>query len=70
MNAYDAAEQAYKRGYEAGRKEALSGLVRCKECKHWKDGVLGSCDDRTKYCEIGFYKVGENGYCVYGERSL
>ena len=41
--------------------------VRCKECKHWSDGVAG-CTDHAKCCKIGFYMVGENGYCVYGER--
>ena len=43
-------------------------LVHCKECKHWSDGVEG-CTDRVKCCKIGFYMVGENGYCVYGERK-
>ena len=42
-------------------------LVYCKECKHWSDGVAG-CTDHVKCCKIGFYMVGENGYCVYGER--
>jgi hypothetical protein len=41
--------------------------VRCKECRHWSDGVSG-CTDHVKCCKIGFYMVGENGYCVYGER--
>lgn len=42
-------------------------VVRCKDCKHWADGVAG-CTDHVKVCKIGFYFVGENGYCVYGER--
>jgi hypothetical protein len=42
--------------------------VRCKDCKHWSDGVAG-CTDHVKCCKIGFYMVGENGYCVYGERK-
>jgi hypothetical protein len=41
--------------------------VRCKDCKHWADGVNG-CTEHVKCCKIGFYMVGENGYCVYGER--
>ena len=47
--------------------EYVQDLVRCKECKHWSDGVAG-CTDHVKCCKIGFYMVGENGYCVYGER--
>lgn len=43
-------------------------LIRCKECKHWSDGVSG-CTEHVKCCKIGFYYVGENGYCVYGERK-
>ena len=42
-------------------------VVRCKECKFWSDGIAG-CTDRVKLCKIGFYMVGENGYCVFGER--
>lgn len=42
-------------------------VVFCKECKHWADGVAG-CTDHVKCCKVGFYMVGENGYCVYGER--
>lgn len=41
--------------------------VRCKDCQHWSDGVAG-CTDHVKCCKIGFYMIGENGYCVYGER--
>lgn len=43
-------------------------VVRCKDCKHWKDGVSG-CTDYAKCCDIGYYMVGENGYCCYGERQ-
>ena len=43
-------------------------VVRCKNCDHWKDSVSG-CTDHVKFCEIGFYMVGENGYCVYVERK-
>lgn len=42
--------------------------IRCKDCKFWSDGVPG-CTDHVKICKIGFYMVGENGYCVYGERK-
>ena len=42
--------------------------VLCKECKHWADGVSG-CTDHVKCCKIGYYMVGENGYCVYGGRK-
>lgn len=43
-------------------------LIRCAECKHWADGADG-CTDHVKCCKIGYYMVGENGYCVYAERK-
>ena len=42
-------------------------VVRCKDCKFWADGLPG-CTEHVKCCKIGFYMVGENGYCVFGER--
>lgn len=42
-------------------------VVRCKDCKHWQDIGKG-CTDHVRCCEIGFYMIGENGYCYFGER--
>lgn len=42
-------------------------VVRCKECKHWGTGYGGETE-HVKVCEFANYMVGENGYCVYGER--
>lgn len=43
-------------------------VVRCKDCKHWKhaDGI--GCTDFVKICSLAYYMIGENGYCLYGER--
>ena len=57
----------YEKGYMDGKADAVDELVRCKDCKHWKDGVAG-CTDKVKCCDIGFYMIGENGYCSFGER--
>ena len=43
-------------------------VVRCKECKNWKDIGKG-CTDHVRCCEVGCYMIGENGYCYFGERS-
>ena len=40
-------------------------VLRCKDCKHWKDDILS---DDQKICEIGFYFIDGNGFCSYGER--
>ena len=45
--------------------EKLPELVRCKDCKHWKDDLMR---DDLHICEIGYYFIEENGYCSYGER--
>ena len=43
-------------------------LVHCKDCIHWGTGVPGETEN-VKCCEYGKYMVGENGYCVYGEKE-
>lgn len=43
-------------------------VVRCKDCKHWGIGILGETD-HVKCCMFAKYMVGENGYCVYGEKG-
>ena len=43
-------------------------IVHCKDCKHWGTGVAGETEN-VKCCEYGKYMVGENGYCVYGEKE-
>lgn len=46
-------------------------VVRCKDCKHWgkhDDVEVPGETDHVKACEWAFWMVGENGYCVYGER--
>lgn len=48
--------------------ELKSKICHCKECIHWANGVPG-CTEHVKFCNIGKYMVGENGYCVYGEKK-
>lgn len=42
-------------------------VVRCKDCKHWRS--CAGATEHVKCCEFAGYMVGENGYCVYGEKS-
>ena len=65
-------EMAGAVGYAAeviGKQPTVDAVevVRCKTCKFWSDGIAGYTD-HVKVCKIGFYMVGENGYCVFGER--
>jgi len=43
-------------------------VVRCKDCKHWLKDVAG-CTENVGRCEWANWMVGDNGYCVYGERK-
>ena len=43
-------------------------IVHCKDCIHWGTGIAGETEN-IKCCEYGKYMVGENGYCVYGEKE-
>ena len=43
-------------------------VVRCRECIHWVGDFPGATT-YVKRCEWAGYMVGENGYCVYGERK-
>lgn len=42
-------------------------VVHCKDCEHWGMGIAGETE-HIKCCEYGKYMVGENGYCVYGNK--
>jgi len=42
-------------------------VVRCRECRYWVGDFPGATE-HVKRCELAGYMVGENGYCVYGER--
>lgn len=43
-------------------------IVRCHECKHWKNEINGCTEDK-RFCNIGFYMVHKDGYCSFGERK-
>ena len=72
----DDCEYCYSQGNFGQQKEAFeiaiealefkSKICHCRECIHWVNGVAG-CTEFVKFCNIGKYMVGENGYCVYGE---
>jgi hypothetical protein len=43
-------------------------VVRCRDCRYWRDGVDG-CTDHVKCCAIGLYMIDEHGYCSVGKRK-
>ena len=42
---------------------------RCKDCKHWMDFPNCGCTEFVKVCALAEYMIGQNGYCLYGERK-
>ena len=48
--------------------DAVEVPCRCKECKYWKHFDHIGCTEFVKVCTLAYYMIGENGYCLYGER--
>lgn len=59
-------ENAYRRGLEDGKREAIEQEPRCKKCKWWKDSdgkFIRGVGTESK-CPINHKEVYEgNGYC-------
>ena len=43
-------------------------IVRCKDCKQWRKD-FARCTEFVGRCDYANYMIGENGYCLYGERK-
>lgn len=43
-------------------------VLRCRDCTHWGTGSPVETEI-VKCCEYAGYMIGENGYCLYGERK-
>ena len=65
--------------FETGFKQILTDIknqptfdavavLRCRDCARWGTGVAGETES-VKCCEYAGYMIGENGYCLYGERK-
>ena len=64
-------DKLWKRAYERGRTEALDEIVRCKDCKYWKDsdGVYRRGIGAESKCPVNIRAVYEgNFYCADAER--
>ena len=48
-----------------GKADAMAELVRCKDCKHYREGF---CFHENWWKDDGFTEVGETDFCSYGER--
>ena len=62
MKTYEATEQAYKNGYA----DALASLVRCKDCRYWREDILRD-DGEMKCCCIGMYMTKKDNFCSFGK---
>ena len=64
-------DKLWKAAYERGKAEALDEIVRCKDCKHWKDsdGVYRRGIGAESKCPVNIRAVYEgNFYCADAER--
>ena len=64
MNAYDAAERAYKNGYEQGKKDAAESIVPCKNCT---DSEKADCPTGRVWCKTLARYMNEEGFCSLGK---
>lgn len=62
MKTYEATEQAYKNGYEAGKRDAEP--VRCEACKS-HDTI--SCPEGRVWCNQIMRYMKKDGYCSFAE---
>lgn len=76
-------DKLWKAAYERGKAEAQAEIVRCKDCKHWRQqtnyqGVLlsfGFCESDAMWCslygeitEVAHIDTDDDFYCGYAER--
>ena len=59
----------YHKGYADGRRDAMAGLVRCKDCKHWHEET-GFCDENSHFNAYGmdWNMFADDDFCSRGER--
>ena len=61
----DCVEIARKAIVNAPTVDAVE-VVRCKDCKHWRDDILR--DDEMKCCPIGMYMTKGDDFCAFAKR--
>ena len=44
-------------------------IIRCRNCNRWLKDTAG-CTERVGRCEFANWMVGENGFCIYGEKKV
>lgn len=49
--------------YQDGKADAMAEIIRCRECKHWKNKHL--CESLSRY---GSFETKADFYCGYAER--
>ena len=57
----------YEKGYLDGKTDAMASILRCKDCKFWREDILRD-DDEIKCCCIGMYMTKGDNFCSFGKR--
>lgn len=71
MNPHDATEQAYRNGYDTGYKAAKAEIVRCKDCKHYKNESYPYRPNAHMMCTCwnDYLPTEPDDFCSSGERK-
>ncbi len=62
-------DKLWKAAYERGKAEALSEVVRCKDCVHWTPWLNRTPLVNKCHCDIHFNLGHEDFYCADGRRK-
>jgi hypothetical protein len=66
MDIHSATEEAYKKGYEDGKRE---GIVHCKDCKYYTPYCRVCNHPKLWTTEEAELDVTDNDFCSYAERT-
>ena len=64
-------DKLWRSAYERGKAEAQAEIIRCRDCKHWREGTAYSYCDKLHgmgVLDIYDYMTSEDDFCSMAER--
>ena len=64
-------DKLWRNAYERGKAEAQAEIIRCRDCKHWREGTAYSYCDKLHgmgVLDIYDYMTSEDDFCSMAER--
>ena len=59
----------YEKGYADGKADAMAELVRCKDCKHYKQNPWRKEENMMCMCWCDWIATDPDDFCSHGERK-